>query len=463
MIKFLSIRVSSGILRHAGRLGVLLLLHLIASGIAAAEEKTCTLQEAYEAALGNYETVRIAEEGLIQSERVVDQAWTYLYPRLSGSATYTRYNKILPPNAPAGQIFQPKEDLTGALVLTQPIYTGGRTLAALRAAKDMREASRRDLSAARQDLLLNVAAAYYGVLKAQKLVEVSRDSLERMERNRQVTEREAGLRRTKANASALLRANTLVSSAKIMLVQSEEGLRVARRNLSLLTGLPENVPLAEPPEMNAPPEGYEPLLENALANRDDYARARLNLEIAGENVAIVRGSHLPQLSAEGGLQRKNTDPATIMEGTTYYGSIKLNVPIFEGGLMNAEVAEAKSKLRQSEFAVSLLRRSIEGEVYESYTGLQSASTVLALAKQQYDDAKQNFQKVEELYAAGLASSLQLIDAQQALLLSEREYVNLRFDQQVAILKLQRAIGMLDREAGGRETGAGNKEKQHAAS
>lgn len=443
---------------------LIMIVLLLLEAPAFAEDRLYTIDDAYASAFKSYESIKIAEEGVLQSESVVNQAWTYLYPRLTGDAAYTRYNEVLPPPSPSGtssagsQVFQPKDQVTASLRLLQPIYTGGRTMAALRSAEKLRDASKQDLSASQEALMLRVANAYYGVLKAQKLVEVSKDSLNRMERHRAVTEREANMRRTKANASALLRSNTLVSQARVILLRTEDSLRIARRQMNLLTGLPENAALSEPASIQPPAEGYEQLRDTALANREDYISAKLTRDIAEENITIVRGGHFPQLYAEGGLRYKNADPETIDAGTTYYGSVKLEVPIFEGGLMKHEVAEAKSKLRQAEFSTMLLQRSIEQEVYESYLDLQTTSTVLTVLRKQYDDAQSNFSNVESLYAEGLASSLQLIDAQQALLLAEREYVTAVYDQQVAILSLQRAIGIL-----GKNPANTGKEGTHASS
>lgn len=435
-----------------------MMLLLITAASASGGERVYTLQEAYASAFNTYETVKIAEEGVAQSDAVVDKAWTYLYPRLNGDAAYTKYNEILPPNTSPGLIFQPNDQFTAGLRLVQPLYTGGRTMAALRTAEKLREASRQELSASREDLMLRVADAFYGVLKAQKLVEVCKESLERMERHRAVTAREAGTRRTKANASALLRANTLVSQARVILLRTEDGLRIARRQFALLTGLPETAELSEPPSMQPPAEDYELMKEKALANREDYLKANLARDAAEENITIVRGGHLPQLSAEGGLRYKNADPETIDAGTTYYGAVKIEVPIFEGGLMKYELAEARSRLRQAELSADLVKRSLESEVYEVFVNLQTETAVLGAVKQQYDDARANFSNVESLFSEGLASSLQLIDAQQALLLSEQEYVKALYDQQVAILRLLRVVGLLEKN-----TGTIEREGAHASS
>ncbi|NTW59929.1 MAG: TolC family protein [Nitrospirae bacterium] len=422
----------------------LVLLLVLAVTPATRAAQSITLQNAYDAALASYETVRISQENTVQADSKVDQAWTYLYPKVTGLGSYLRYNETLPPNGGA-VIFQPLGQLQAAVVLTQPLYTGGRALAALRAAKTMQESSRDDLSSTKQSLLLSVSEAYYAVIRSQRVVEVSRGALERMERHKKVTEREASTRRSKANVSALLRANTLVDQSRIFLVTAESNLKTARQRLSLLTQLPEDAAVVDPPVVQAPPEPVRTLQEKALKDRDDYISSQLGQKVAKENVAITAGAHYPQIHAEGGIRYTDSNPTTLMDATTYYGGVVLQVPIFEGGLMKAEVAEARSKQRQSELSTELLKRNIQNEVAEAYLNYQTLSTVLETAKTQFENARKNFDTVESLFSEGLLTSLSLIDAQQALFLAERELVAASIEQQLTILRLQRSIGALGKQ------------------
>jgi outer membrane protein len=278
-------------------------------------------------------------------------------------------------------------------------------------------------------------------------VDISKRSLERTEHHKQVTEREAATRRTKANQSALLRANSLIAQAKIALVRARDGLKVARDKLSLLTKLPPDFQVAEPAQLEQPSERLENLQKMALSNRDDYANSRTNRTIAEENVTIVQGGHYPQLSAEAGVQYQDSRPATALDSTNYYAGLRLQVPIFEGGLMKAEVSEARSRVRQAELASELLRATIESDVHEAYVNLQTVASVLDTAKLQMDYAKRNFDAVESLFTEGLLASLSLIDAEQALTFAERELMNATYDREVAILRLKKSTGTLGKNIG----------------
>ena len=362
-------------------------------------------------------------------------------PVIIAQSGVTRYNEKLP----AGDdtfTFQPLNQFQAALVLRQPLYTGGRTMSALRIAKTLGESSTSALDAAKQDILLNVAEAYYAVMKSQKLVDASTKSLERTERHKKVTEREAATRKTKANLSALFRAKTLVSQARINIVRAEEALKRARERLKLAANVPPDAKLAEPEAVEIPQGGLDQLKEKALATRPDYATASQNVKIAKENVIIVAGAHRPQLAAEAALQYQRSHPETIIKGTIYYGALRLQVPIFEGGLSKSETSEARSKARQAELSTALLKRSIENEVYDSYVSLETVNSVLETATSQFGFARDNYNAVEGLYSEGLLTSLSVIDAEQALLRTELELINATYEKQLEILRLKKSIGTL---------------------
>ena len=411
---------------------------------AAGETTVITLQDSYDAALSSYEGVKISLENVVQADSRVDQAWSYIYPRLTAYGAYIHNSESLPPGG-GSFIFQPQDQVQATLVLTQPLYTGGRTLAALRAAKTMQESSKSGLATTKQDIMLTVADAYYAVIKAQKIIEVSKGSLERMERHKKVTEREASTRRSKANTSSLLRANTLVEQARINLILADDGLKIARQKLALLTRLPENSAFVEPAPLSLPPGTVEALQKRALQHRDDYASSKFNTQVAKEFVTITEGGHYPQVYAEAGVRRQDSQPNTGLDATTYYGGVRLQIPIFEGGLMRAEVSEARSKQRQAELSAVLFKRNIENEVQEAYINCQTVNAVLETAKRQFDYAKGNFDAVESLFAEGLVPSLSVIDAQQALFLVERELTAAAIGQQLAIVRLQKSMGVLGKK------------------
>ncbi len=237
-----------------------------------------------------------------------------------------------------------------------------------------------------------------------------------------------------------------MNQARITVVRAESGLTIARQRLHLLTKLPEDISVSEPSTLPPPTGSLETMRETALKNREDYVSSQLNREVSKEFVTITEGAHHPQVYAEGGMTYQHSHPETGLDATVYYGGVRLQIPLFEGGLMKAEVAEAKSKQRQAELSSVLLGRQIENEVQEAYINYRTIGSVVETARLQFEDAKKNFDTVEGLFSEGLVASLSLIDAEQALSLAEQEVVNATYDQQLAILRLRKSMGMLGAEA-----------------
>jgi outer membrane protein len=235
-----------------------------------------------------------------------------------------------------------------------------------------------------------------------------------------------------------------VSQSQILLVRAEDELKIARQKLSLLTRLPESSQYADPALFPEEVTELEELQKRALENREDLKSARSNARVAKEFVTITKGGHYPQVYAEGGVHYQDSDPRTGLDATTYYGGIRVQIPLFEGGLMRYEVAEARSKMRQAEYASELLKRSIASEVQEAFINHRTLTAVLLTANEQYKYARSNFDTIEELFVDGLVPSLSLIDAQQALFVAEHQLINARYQQQLSIIRLQQSQGVLGR-------------------
>src|SRR5450759_4542386 len=94
---------------------VLLISVMLCAATASAGDKVVTLEEACSAALSANENMKMMEEGVAQSDSRVDQAWTYVYPRVVAQSAYTKYNDTLPPGG-GPFLFQPDQQFTAALI-----------------------------------------------------------------------------------------------------------------------------------------------------------------------------------------------------------------------------------------------------------------------------------------------------------------------------------------------------------
>ncbi len=412
-----------------------------------ADEVVLTLKDAYSSALKEHEAIKIAEEGLYQSEQGRKKALSNVLPTLSADAGYTKYSSD---KRSSFTVIQPDYSYNYSLKLGIPIYRGGREWSALRQAKYLLEAGEKGLSITRENVLMEVSSAYYGVLKVMREIEIKEADLKRAEeRSRAASARFKVGEVTKA---AVLRTDAEVAGIQAALTGVKRDLLVSQDRLSRLVGITLGFKLVEPPQKTAPSEGIEYLLKTALDNRDDYLKSKDEEEIAKEGIKYARGGFMPTLRLDGVYSWKDQDPisAAFFIRESIFASVTLSFPLYEGGLRVAEVKESESKLRAEELKRINLKKEIELEVREAYYNLEAISSATEFYRKQVSFAEENYNMVFKQFTYGLATNVDVIDANSTLVAAQESLANSTIDLQVAILELKRRMGVLLKEIEGEQ-------------
>jgi len=414
--------------------------------IAHAEDKTITLDEAYRLALVTHETIRLAEEDLYQAERGEDKALSQLLPTVTAEGTHTRYSQKKTSEL---TVIQPDESSRFELKLTQPLYTGGKEWSARRQAKKVTEGGKEALYFTKEDILMKVSNAYYGVLKAVKGLEIKESALTRLKEQRKVAE--ARFRVGEVAKAVVLRAEAEVAGAQAEVVKAKAEMEIAMDRLARLIGLPKGFKIAEPPPQTTVVERVDRLITTALEKRRDYTKARIDEEVAKEGVTYSKGNFLPSLKLDGVYSRRDQDPiaSAFYNRESTYATLTLTFPLFEGGLRKAELAEARSKLRQAELKRLNLRKDIELEVREVFYNMDALNSAIESYKRQVAFAEENYKMVFKQFQHGLATSVDVVDANTTLLSAQSGLTNATYDLQLAILDLKKRTGVLLDEVTGR--------------
>ena len=198
-----------------------------------------------------------------------------------------------------------------------------------------------------------------------------------------------------------------------------------------------------PPVLSAPEIDVEEFVETALRRRYDYQISELEREIASDGVSFARGGFLPTVTLEGVyLSRDQSPKTTFFLDESVYGGVNISLPLFTGGLRMAELGEAKSKLREAEFARLSLVRDIEIEVREAYNNVEALSHVIESFSSQLSFAKENYDMVFKQFSYGILDNMDVIDADATLVEAELGLMNARYDHQLGILELKRSAGVL---------------------
>ncbi|HBU05303.1 MAG TPA: hypothetical protein DEA95_01600 [Nitrospiraceae bacterium] len=413
-----------------------------------------SLEDLYKIALERSERIKISEEDLFIAQKGKDKAAAALMPKLSGFGSYTKYTEDK--YSPSNTLIQPDDSKSWGVRLDQSFSLSGRELTAFSISKGNIEKNRFDLHAAKEEYLLSVSASYYEVLRAKKALDIAKANVERLTKHRDAAS--VRLKVGEVTKTALLRAEAELSGAQSEEIKAKNALELARAVLARIVGIARDYSLKDPghpgvdnllaPEPDLVTAGCQPEPMNcfktiALSERVELKGLELQKKIGQEQVKYTQGSYWPTLSIEGVYSRKDEDPAaSTLNKESAYGGLKISIPIFEGGLRDAEVKEAEAKQRQAALLYEDKKKSIDIEVESAYLNLITQKGIMEKFGAQLTFAEDNYKAVSKQFEFGLASSIDVMDANTLLVTAERQLTDSLYNYKLSDLRLKRAAGIL---------------------
>jgi outer membrane protein TolC len=336
-------------------------------------------------------------------------------------------------------------------VLTQPLLRGfgpNATYYDLRNSRRERVRQERALELARQRLAILVAEAFYQVIKQRQLLEVARGS-----RARNEALKAAADARVKVGLDTkldLLRAEVQAAQAQESEVRAETALAASLERFRVLLGLSPGEPV-EPADVDLPSLDFEvPPLELLL----DQARGqRLELKDAADDIAdgertasLARQNLFPQLDLSVSLNQVGVGPS--FSGAWRSGDWRLSAFVTTSYPLERSAAKADSALASIDVEArkrTLAQREldVDADVRAAVRNIDGIRKSVELQRKSVEFAEQQHRLAALRYQRGLASSLDVVQAEENLVLSRTSLVNLLTDLQVARINLLRVTGSLD--------------------
>jgi outer membrane protein TolC len=290
-------------------------------------------------------------------------------------------------------------------------------------------------------LLLDVAQIYFQVLRSERSVRVLENSLEvQDERLRDIRGRQrAGV----ARPLDVAQTESQTSATRVSLIAAQNDVRNGRAVLAFLTSAPvQRSELSD--AYSAPPleEPLEQLRQRGLLARRDVQAAEAALRAAEHDIRVAVSQYYPSVTLDLNvfLYRE-----TAPDQRRWDAVLRANLPIFSAGLIEADVRDAWSRLRQAALIESLVKRQVIQQIEVALHDFQASNQRLAELRTQLEAAEAAFQQAEQSYNVGLATNLERVIAQDLLLNAQLEMVSEEYDQKVLHLNLLRAIGALREE------------------
>ncbi|MGH7030152.1 MAG: TolC family outer membrane protein, partial [Stellaceae bacterium] len=327
------------------------------------------------------------------------------------------------------------------LQVTQPVYSGGRTVAQTRQATNTVQSTRAQTLAVETSVFQAVAMAYLDVVRDQALVEVDRNNVQVLSKQLEATQdrfRVGEVTRTDvAQAeSSLAQAQGTLTAAEGTLAQSRaEYVRAVGRQPGRLL-----LPRARP---TLPATREE---AQTLAANDNFSVISANFaELAArDNIDVVRGQLLPQISLVGTLSRLVAPSITLSGSREEEAAVmaQMTMPLYQGGAIYSQTRQAQQTVGQRLSQVDDARRAAVQTATDAWETLKAARASIASFSAAVRAAQIALVGIQQEALVGTATTLDVLVQNQQLLTTQEQLIVAEHDAALAEFNLAAAIGRL---------------------
>lgn len=413
-------------------------------------ETPLTLSEAIRTALANNPDVAAAQWDSETAQARYDYAAGARWPRLSvvgGYAHHLDEQRLLPVRQPGDPAILARDIVSGDLVLTLPIFTGGRLVSQIRAAELLQQAAEHRLSRTRDELVFNVSSVFHGILAQRQVIESLEFSVRTLQEH--LVHVDALIAVQKAAKVDRMRTEVRLADVQQRLVQERHVMAIQHRAMASLLGVEgqSGAPVIEG-DLKVDQDVSIPELETALtaawSGRDDYLAARSALEAQARHVDVARAGRSPSVFVQGSYGGRWAAGPTTGSGEELDDlgriGIGVEIPILEGGQINAQVHEQRAALAAARERLRKLELQIRLDVETALLNLRSSRERIPSIQTAVEQAQESLRIEREKYDLGKGAIVDVLDAQSALLDSQTNYSRALADYHVSRAQLRLAMG-----------------------
>lgn len=336
----------------------------------------------------------------------------------------------------------------GALMLTQPIYMGGKIRAYDQITGYACELAEQKHRAGEQEVILNTDEAYWQIVSLaskKRLAESYVQLLQRMDSD--VTKMIKTGVATRANA---LTVSVKLNEAEMALTKVDNGLSLARMLLCQLCGLPLDTQFTledENKELSSTAGGNSAFdMSTALSRRPDLRSLELAADIYDKKIKLARSENLPQLALVGNYLLTNPSVFNGFEkkfkGMFNIG-VTLSAPLFRWGEGRNKVRAAKAQAAAARYQLDEAREKVELQVNQASFHVTEANKAFARAVKNCERAEENLRTASVGFKAGVIPTSDMLEAQTAWVSAQSEMVDAAIDVRLTQVYLQKSLGTLE--------------------
>lgn len=418
---------------------------LIGSALAQSSEsrQSMNLRHAIDAAIEANIQLQQSKEEIAAADANTKVQRSNLLATFNASYKYTRNDEAV---SIGPIVFGVEDEFEFSTSFSQPIYQGGALINQYRIANLGLDAARLGERVTRLEVIFLTKQTYFEVLKAFKLVEVAKNTVKLLEAQVEVARNfyEVGMR----PLNDLLQVQVELANTRQDLISALNQLAVSKSQFNIILRRPVNA-LVDLVDI----ESYEPLandlefyLELADTNRYELKISDLDIQIAEKELKIARSTYFPTLSLEGSYFKQGSqwtlsesDPAFENEGWAIGGIASWN--FWQWGRTKFSARQKQSRLAQARLGKENTYDQIRVEVERSFLKAQETERNILAVEKAIEQARENMRITEERFKEQVATSTDLLVAQNLLTRTQTNYFNALYDFKIAKAFLEKAVSL----------------------
>jgi len=372
----------------------------------------------------------------------VPQALSGYRPQIvaSLSAGLQAVRDLLPGNTIQSATLKP---WTIGVTVTQTLFNGFKTANSVRVAELQVQSGREALRNVGQGVLLDAVTVYTNVLANQSLVDAQRANVAFLQETLGITQK-------RLNAGDVTPTDTAQAEARLS--RGRADLNAAEVNLAVSQATYTQV-IGNAPNSLRPAETVDRLLPRSrddatgLAFREHPAvmAASFDFDVATTSIRVAESSLMPTITLQGSASRsKDSDPTLGTFGTDQASVTgQLTQPIYDGGTAASQTRQAKEVATQSRLVLDQVRNQSRTAAVGAWVANEGAKIAVTASEAEVRAATVALQGVQREAAGGQRTTVDVLNAQQDLILAKARLIGAQRDRVIASYTLLSAIGRLD--------------------
>jgi outer membrane protein TolC len=399
---------------------------------------TVSLAEAVDRALATSPLTARATADITAAEASQRSAFGALLPTLSVSLG-SSLSPLQDFGAGATPVSGVNDSYDARLSASYDVFTGGRRGAERRQADASVSSAAANLEGQRFAVILSAQQAFFEVLRAADLIEVSTARVGRAEEALETaTQRHALGSATRSDA---LRAQIELNSALEALLTAESQTEDAQFSLGRLVGASGSVTARVTPVEVVPLSlTTDEIIALAVAESPRVRTARAAVASAGAGSDVARAQQLPSVAMSAGYGWQNQQASLASGSTSWSLSLSLNYPIFDGFARDESLQRAEVQRTVASAELADAERTARTEAERGIRAVALAENRISLGEEAAAAAEEDLRVQRERYRLGASTILDLLASQTSLVEAQTNLIAARYDYQIARVTLESLLG-----------------------